>query len=145
MDEKLLESPARTQEPAPQGPRRKWTRLKGKKKWIALVLAIAVAAKYPEADLGGTVSEVSQGEMVSDNGMMLTTVRVKAVNPGLVTSNYTASASIGSYVSYGESPIQISESSVITAEASGKISGLNLLAGDPISAGHRLLHRRQRG
>ncbi len=44
MDEKLLESPARTEEPAPQGPRRKWTRLKGKKKWIALVLAIAVAA-----------------------------------------------------------------------------------------------------
>lgn len=304
MDEKLLESPARTEEPAPQGPRRKWTRLKGKKKWIALVLAIAVAAggfgwsrrrtpeasaaeisymeeqaqrrsitnslsssgtlepansytvntlvsaevlsdtfeegdlveegqllytldasdasssqtqaqnsysqaqtsydqavaaKYPEADLGGTVSEVyvrngdsvsagteilkivgdnnlyidflfayadssdfyegqtatifidglagtltgtvtavSQGEMVSDNGMMLTTVRVKAVNPGLVTSNYTASASIGSYVSYGESPIQISESSVITAQASGKISGLNFLAGDSISAGDRI-------
>lgn len=304
MDEKLLESPARTEEPAPQGPRRKWTRLKGKKKWIALVLAIAVAAggfgwsrrrapeasaaaisymeeqaqrrsitnslsssgtlepansytvntlvsaevlsdtfeegdlveegqllytldasdasssqtqaqnsysqaqtsydqavaaKYPEADLGGSVSEVyvrngdsvsagteilkivgdntlyidflfayadssdfykgqtatifidglagpltgtvtavSQGEMVSDNGMMLTTVRVKAVNPGLVTSNYTASASIGSYVSYGESPIQISESSVITAQASGKISGLNFLAGDSISAGDRI-------
>lgn len=304
MDEKLLESPARMEEPAPQGPRRKWSGLKGKKKWIALVLAIAVAAggfgwsrrrgpeaaaaeisymeeqaqrrsitnslsssgtlepansytvntlvsaevlsdtfeegdlveegqllytldasdasssqtqaqnsysqakssydqavaaKYPEADLGGTVSEVyvrngdsvsagteilkivgdnnlyidflfayadssdfyegqtatifidglagtltgtvtavSQGEMVSDNGMMLTTVRVKAVNPGLVTSNYTASASIGSYVSYGESPIQISESSVITAQASGKISGLNFLAGDSISAGDRI-------
>lgn len=76
--------------------------------------------------------------MVSDNGMMLTTVRVKAVNPGLVTSNYTASASIGSYVSYGESPIQISESSVITAQASGKISGLNFLAGDSISAGDRI-------
>ena len=88
--------------------------------------------------LTGTVTAVSQGEMVSDNGMMLTTVRVKAVNPGLVTSNYTASASIGSYVSYGESPIQISESSVITAQASGKISGLNFLAGDSISAGDRI-------
>lgn len=88
--------------------------------------------------LTGTVTAVSQGEMVSDNGMMLTTVRVKAVNPGLVTSNYTASASIGSYVSYGESPIQISESSVITAQASGKISGLNFLAGDSIFAGDRI-------
>ena len=88
--------------------------------------------------LTGTVTAVSQGEMVSDNGMMLTTVRVKAVNPGLVTSNYTASASIGGYVSYGESPIQISESSVITAQASGKISGLNFLAGDSISAGDRI-------
>lgn len=88
--------------------------------------------------LTGTVSAVSQGEMVSDNGMMLTTVRVKAVNPGLITASYTASASIGSYVSYGESPIQISESSVVTAEASGKISGLNFLAGDSISAGDRI-------
>lgn len=88
--------------------------------------------------LTGTVSAVSQGEMVSDNGMMLTTVRVKAVNPGLVTSSYTASASIGSYVSYGESPIQISESSVVTAQASGKISGLNYLAGDSISSGDQI-------
>lgn len=88
--------------------------------------------------LTGTVSAVSQGEMVSDNGMMLTTVRVKAVNPGLVTASYTASASIGNYVSYGESPIEISESSVVTAQASGKISGLNFLAGDPISSGDQI-------
>lgn len=304
MDEKLLESPSHTDDPASKGRRRKWSGIKGKKKWITLVLAVAVAAggfgwsrlrtpevsaaeisymeeqvqrrsitnslsssgtlepansytvntlvsaevlsdtfeegdlveegqllytldasdasssqtqaknsysqakssydqavsaKYPQADLSGTVSEVyvrngdnvsagteilkivgdnnlyidflfayadsgdfyegqtatifidglagtltgtvtavSQGEMVSDNGMMLTTVRVKAANPGLVTSSYTASASIGNYVSYGESPIQISESSVITAEASGKISGLNFLAGDSISAGDRI-------
>ncbi|WP_295586926.1 HlyD family efflux transporter periplasmic adaptor subunit [uncultured Oscillibacter sp.] len=88
--------------------------------------------------LTGTVSAVSQGEMVSDNGMMLTTVRVKAVNPGLVTASYTASASIGNYVSYGESPIEISESSVVTAQASGKISGLNFLAGDSISSGDQI-------
>lgn len=304
MDEKLLESPSRTDDPAPKRRRWKWNGVKGKKKWIALVLVVAVAAggfgwsrlrtpeaaateityqqeqvqrrsitnslsssgtlepansytvstlvsaevlsdtfeegdlveegqllytldasdasssqtqaqnsysqakssydqavaaKYPEADLTGTISEVyvrngdtvsagtellkivgdnniyidflfayadsadfyvgqtatifidglagtltgtvsavSQGEMVSDNGMMLTTVRVKAVNPGLITASYTASASIGSYVSYGESPIQISESSVVTAEASGKISGLNFLAGDSISAGDRI-------
>ena len=304
MDEKLLESPSRTDDPAPKRRRWKWNGIKGKKKWIALVLVVAVAAggfgwsrlrtpeaaateityqqeqvqrrsitnslsssgtlepansytvstlvsaevlsdtfeegdlveegqllytldasdasssqtqaqnsysqakssydqavaaKYPEADLTGTISEVyvrngdtvsagtellkivgdnniyidflfayadsadfyvgqtatifidglagtltgtvsavSQGEMVSDNGMMLTTVRVKAVNPGLITASYTASASIGSYVSYGESPIQISESSVVTAEASGKISGLNFLAGDSISAGDRI-------
>ena len=304
MDEKLLESPSRTDNPAPKRRRWKWNGVKGKKKWIALVLVVAVAAggfgwsrlrtpeaaateityqqeqvqrrsitnslsssgtlepanaytvstlvsaevlsdtfeegdlveegqllytldasdasssqtqaqnsysqakssydqavaaKYPEADLTGTISEVyvrngdtvsagtellkivgdnniyidflfayadsadfyvgqtatifidglagtltgtvsavSQGEMVSDNGMMLTTVRVKAVNPGLITASYTASASIGSYVSYGESPIQISESSVVTAEASGKISGLNFLAGDSISAGDRI-------
>lgn len=88
--------------------------------------------------LTGTVSAVSQGEMVSDNGMMLTTVRVKAVNPGLVTASYTASASIGNYVSYGESSIEISESSVVTAQASGKISGLNFLAGDSISSGDQI-------
>ena len=41
MDEKLLESPSHTDDPAPKGRRWKWSGIKGKKKWIALVLAVA--------------------------------------------------------------------------------------------------------
>lgn len=88
--------------------------------------------------VNGTVTAVSSGSTASDNGRMLTTVRVKAQNPGLVTSSYTASAVIGSYSSYGNSPIKVSEASTITAGASGKVSGLNYLAGDAISSGDRI-------
>ena len=89
--------------------------------------------------LQGTVQQVSQSSTASGNaagsGRELTTVRVKAANPGLVTEDYTASAVIGSYSSYGSASVKVSESSTVTAETSGKVSGLNLLAGDTVSKG----------
>ena len=92
--------------------------------------------------LQGTVQQVSQSSTASGNaagsGRELTTVRVKAANPGLVTENYTASAVIGSYSSYGSASVKVSESSTVTAETSGKVSGLNLLAGDTVSKGDRV-------
>ena len=91
--------------------------------------------------LQGTVQQVSQSSTASGNaagsGRELTTVRVKAANPGLVTEDYTASAVIGSYSSYGSASVKVSESSTVTAETSGKVSGLNLLAGDTDSKGDR--------
>lgn len=92
--------------------------------------------------LQGTVQQVSQSSTASGNaagsGRELTTVRVKAANPGLVTEDYTASAVIGSYSSYGSASVKVSESSTVTAETSGKVSGLNLLAGDTVSKGDRV-------
>lgn len=86
----------------------------------------------------GTVTAVSSGSTVSDNGQVLTTVRVKAANPGLVTSSYTASAVIGDYSSYGDVSVKVSQSSTVTAEASGKVSGMKWLAGDTIASGDRI-------
>lgn len=86
----------------------------------------------------GTVTAVSSGSTASDTGKMITTVRVKAQNPGLVTSAYTASAVIGSYSSYGNASIEMGESSTITAETSGKVTGMNWLAGDAISSGDQI-------
>ena len=92
--------------------------------------------------LQGTVQQVSQSSTASGNaagsGRELTTVRVKAANPGLVTEDYTASAVIGSYSSYGSASVKVSESNTVTAETSGKVSGLNLLAGDTVSKGDRV-------
>lgn len=92
--------------------------------------------------ISGTVTAVSTGSVASGNaagsGRQMTTVRVKAVNPGLVTADYTATAAIGNYSSYGSAAIQISASSTITAQASGKVSGLDWLAGDVINSGDRI-------
>ncbi len=91
-----------------------------------------------EGTVSGTVTAVSSGTTASSTGRMLTTVRVKATNPGLVTSDYTATAVIGSYSSYGNASIKVSATSTITAEVSGKVSGLDWLAGDAISEGDRI-------
>lgn len=88
--------------------------------------------------LTGTVTAVSSSSAAVSTGVPLTTVRVKLTNPGLVTTDYTASAVIGSYSSYGQASIKVGASSVITAETSGKVSGFNWLVGDTISSGDRI-------
>ena len=88
--------------------------------------------------LTGTVAAVSSSSAAVSTGVPLTTVRVRLANPGLVTSDYTASAVIGSYSSYGQASIKVGASSVITAEASGKVAGFNWLMGDTISSGDRI-------
>lgn len=90
-----------------------------------------------DGSIAGTVTGVSDGTTVG-TGAMLTTVRVKATNPGLVTGDSTATAAIGSHSSYGTSPVKISSSSVVTAEASGKLTGFDWLPGDTVSNGQRL-------
>ena len=88
--------------------------------------------------LTGTVTAVSSSSAAVSTGVPLTTVRVRLTNPGLVTTDYTASAVIGSYSSYGQASIKVGASSVITAEASGKVTGFDWLVGDTISSGDRI-------
>lgn len=86
----------------------------------------------------GTVTAVSTSTVTTSSGQQAVSVQVKASNPGLVTSDYTATIYVGSYASYGQTSINLGTSSVVTAEASGKISGLSWLAGDTISEGDRI-------
>ena len=88
--------------------------------------------------LSGTVTAVSDASTAVSTGVKLSTVRVKVTNPGLVTADYTASAVIGGYASYGNSTIHVSSSSVVTADVAGKVTGLSWLAGDAISSGDRI-------
>lgn len=88
--------------------------------------------------IDGTVAQVGGISMANDTGMKMTTVRVKAANPGLVTGDCTASATIGNYTSYGQTTVKIGTGSTITASASGKVSGLTLMPGDSVSNGQRI-------
>lgn len=88
--------------------------------------------------IDGTVAQVSGSSMANDTGMKMTTVRVKAANPGLVTGDCTASATIGNYTSYGQTTVKIGTGSTITATVSGKVSGLTLMPGDSVSNGQRI-------
>ena len=88
--------------------------------------------------LDGTVAQVGGSSIANGTGMKMTTVRVTAKNPGLVTSDSTASATIGNYTSYGQTTIKVGTGSTITAEASGKITGLTLMPGDSVTSGQKL-------
>ena len=88
--------------------------------------------------IDGTVAQVGGSSMANAIGMKMTTVRVKAVNPGLVTGDCTASAVVGNYTSYGQTTVKVGTGSTITASASGKVSGLTLMPGDSVSSGQRI-------
>ena len=88
--------------------------------------------------LDGTVAQVGGSSVANGTGMKMTTVRVTAKNPGLVTGDCTASATIGNYNSYGQTTVKVGTGSTITATASGKVSGLTLMPGDSVSSGQRI-------
>lgn len=91
-----------------------------------------------EGYLTGTVAQVGGTGVANASGMKMTTVRVKAANPGLVSGDCTASAVIGNYTSYGQTTVKIGTGSTITATASGKVSGLDLMPGDTVKDGQRI-------
>ena len=86
----------------------------------------------------GTVAQIGSSSVANGTGMKMTTVRVKAANPGLVSGDCTASAVVGNYTSYGQTTVKIGTGSTITATASGKVSGLTLMPGDSVSSGQRI-------
>ena len=88
--------------------------------------------------IDGTVAQIGSSSVANGTGLKMTTVRVKAANPGLVSGDCTASAVVGNYTSYGQTTVKIGTGSTITATASGKVSGLTLMPGDSVSSGQRI-------
>lgn len=88
-----------------------------------------------EGSVQGTVVSVSDSSVVTSNGMEACTVRVKLNNPGVVSNAYTASAVIGNYTSYGNSPIIMPASAVVYADGSGTVSGFDKLIGSTVKQG----------
>lgn len=86
----------------------------------------------------GSVTAVSDATAVTSNGKQSCTVRVKVANPGVISESYTASAAIGSYLSYGSAPITMAESNVVYATGSGTVSGFSKLSGSTVTKGETL-------
>ena len=85
----------------------------------------------------GTVRQVGRSGVANASGRVMTTVRVTFENPGLVSEDHKANATIGGYTSYGMTSMTVGTSSVITASASGRVSNMNYIAGDTIFSGDR--------
>ena len=83
----------------------------------------------------GTVQQVGSSSVLNSTGLVMTVVRVSFENPGMLTESSTATAVIGNYSSYGSTALRVGTSSIITAAASGKISGMKYMPGDRITNG----------
>lgn len=86
----------------------------------------------------GTVTYISSSSTITANGKQAVSVRVRLNNPGAVSDYFTATAVIGNYTSYGDTPVAMPASSIVCATASGTINDLNKLAGASVSKGEAL-------
>lgn len=91
-----------------------------------------------DGSVQGTVVSVSDTATVTSNGKQGCTVRVKIQNPGAISDSYTASAIIGSYTSYGITPVNMPASAVVYAGSSGTITGFSKLSGSTVTKGETL-------
>ena len=86
----------------------------------------------------GTVSQVSDETSVTPDGKICASVRVKLQNPGALSDSLTCSAVIGSYCSYGDTPLSMAGNSLVTASDSGTVTGFTKLAGSTVKQGETL-------
>lgn len=83
----------------------------------------------------GSIVALSDSFMTSGAGIKLRTVRIKAANPGMVTDDYTASATIGGAGCYNMSQVSLSGAAVVYATGSGTVDDLSIMAGDTVTKG----------
>ena len=86
----------------------------------------------------GTVTYVSNSTTITSNGKEAVSVRVRLNNPGAVSDAVTASAVIGNYSSYGQSPVSMPASTIVYAAGSGTVNDFTKLAGSTVTKGEVL-------
>ena len=86
----------------------------------------------------GTVTYVSNSSTITSNGKQAVSVRVWLNNPGAVSDAVTASAVIGNYSSYGQSPVSMPASTIVYAAGSGTVNDFTKLAGSTVTKGEVL-------
>ena len=86
----------------------------------------------------GTVTYVSNSSAITSNGKQAVSVRVRLNNPGAVSDAVTASAVIGNYSSYGQSPVSMPASTIVYAAGSGTVNDFPKLAGSTVTKGEVL-------
>lgn len=89
--------------------------------------------------LEGKVTKVGSIEEALSGNRIVKIVTIKVKNPGGITADTAATASIGDLYSSGEGTFKVLEESVLSADKSGEIHKLNIEEGDRITDGNTVL------
>ncbi|WMJ88101.1 efflux RND transporter periplasmic adaptor subunit [Anaerocolumna sp. MB42-C2] len=89
--------------------------------------------------LEGKVTKVSSIEDVLSGNRVVKKVTIEVKNPGGLTANTSATASIGDLYSSGDGTFSVLEESTITADKAGEIHSLNIEEGEKINTGNTVI------
>lgn len=104
-----------------------------KKSWVNKSAVVELDGS--SETLKGTVTKISSLETVLSGNRVVKEVTIKVKNPGGITLETNASASIGNVSSSGVGTFEAIEDSVLVADNSGEISKLSVEEGDKIKDG----------
>jgi len=89
--------------------------------------------------LAGTVEKISTADLVGAGGALIRQVEIRVNNPGALTAQSTATASVGTIPCAGSGNFQPSRSQTVVAMTSGEVTELYITAGTRVSAGTALV------
>ena len=85
--------------------------------------------------LDGVVTNIASGEYISANGTLVCDVEISVKNPGVITEDYTGSATINGISPASISNFEYETKSSIISNTSGKVENISVLKGDKVSNG----------
>ena len=83
----------------------------------------------------GTVQYVSSGEIITESGATVSTVKIKVKNPGSITTSDKATAIINNVACNSSGTFEYWEQKTVAAETSGDVVNINYTTGDKVYAG----------
>lgn len=88
----------------------------------------------------GTVQYVSSGEIITDSGATVSTVKIKVKNPGSITTEDKATAIINNVACNSSGTFDYWQQKTIQAETSGDVISVNYTTGDNVRAGNVIVN-----
>lgn len=86
----------------------------------------------------GTVESVSTADLVGAGGALVRQVQIRVQNPGALTIDQSATATIGELACAGSGTFQANSRQTVTAQTSGEITALHVTVGSQVSSGTAL-------
>ncbi len=90
--------------------------------------------------LSGAVTDVNSKGYSSTGNTLVRTVKIRVANPGVLTTEETASAIIDGFYSNSQGTFEYIAEETVVAEASGKIDKVYVSQGSRVSTGSKLVH-----
>lgn len=101
--------------------------------WVGATATLTVAGASGE--IYGTVTKVSSASVAMENHSIVRYATIEVENPGALTVNDKATASVGGIYCSGSGQFEYVESGTILAKSSGKVESLNIQANDHVYYG----------
>ena len=89
--------------------------------------------------LPGTVESVSSADLVGTGGALVRQVTIRVSNPGALTTDHSATATVGEIACAGSGTFEANSRQTVVAQTSGEVTAVHVTAGSQVYGGTALV------